>query len=173
MSGLKDIRSLRDQLERRLETNEDFITWRALSEAILRVENKLSLSATERPDRAQFQGTVRDRISTRGRPRKTQTEYAIEVLKDINHPVSNSQLLHEIQHRGGTIGGQNPTMNLASLMSSDPRFQSVSWGNARAWWFIDRPVPSLEDNEKAEAATNESSASSDSTNEQEEHDATT
>ena len=113
---------LRKQHAKRLEGNPDFEAIEALDQAIARLQGRPAVNGI-------------------GGGRLSQSAAARKVILDTGKPVATKPLMEGIQHLGVKIGGKNPAGNLVSILSGSDEFESVNWGDGRAWWIAGRPQP--------------------------------
>jgi hypothetical protein len=62
-------------------------------------------------------------------------------LEDAGSPLSTRRLVEDIPRYGRSMKAKNPVWGLSNTLSTNPRFQSVPWNGAKAWWFSGRDVP--------------------------------
>ncbi len=117
-------------LERRLEASPDF---RRLT-VLRRTLNDLLAITTPQAAVYEADPYVRDKMLSL-------PAASMRALREAAQPLPTRRLLEEIQKLGKVVGGQNPVNNLSNTLSQDPRFNSVEWGDARAWWLAGEPVP--------------------------------
>ena len=72
----------------------------------------------------------------------TYTTLADQALDYFKRPITTPELMEFIgKHRVIDEDPEKAKINVASAMSREKRFKSISWGAGRAWWFADQPVP--------------------------------
>lgn len=62
-------------------------------------------------------------------------------LEDNKKPTTTQELLGLLPKYGKRVGGKNPLTGLSNTLSSDNAFISIRWGDGKAWWLADQPVP--------------------------------
>lgn len=62
--------------------------------------------------------------------RKTIADVAVDICLDKGEPIPVRELIGLLAERGRPVGGKNPTINLSSILSRDPRFENVP---GRGW----------------------------------------
>lgn len=129
-SPLEQLRILRDQLRRQLDSNEIFVAWLAAERAVKEVERSVCGSAA-------FGNRLRDVLSV---PERI-SDVALAILRESNSPLSTTQLYSKLIDAGVKFEGASPIKNLRSALSKDERLVSVHWKSDRAWWIKSLPRP--------------------------------
>jgi hypothetical protein len=121
--------ALRDALRIELAPNETY-------QALVAIE-----SAIASFDRAMLKASPHmQRDPGHKRPRR-QSDIAFEALEAEGTPLLVGELLHRLATSGSPVGGNDPKVNLASVLSKDDRFESIRFDGRSYWWIKGRPVP--------------------------------
>jgi hypothetical protein len=114
--------------------------WRAFC-AVDRALDAVRAAAAVPPLPAGGNGAEANR--SRQRPADSPLPYvdlALMALEQARRPVRTPAMVDFIgQHR--ELDPARARVNISSALSHDERFQNVSWGGGRAWWFADRALP--------------------------------
>ncbi len=143
---LRGLEALRDEIAKRLMANPDFITYQEISRTIENIKARLSRAA-----RPITREQARVRVAFRGRMRggrRSQPTLAYEFIKQAGRPVTSAEMFDALERGGNPIGGDRKSTNLSSVLSKDPRFESLVWppsSQNRAWWLKGEPLPASED----------------------------
>lgn len=123
--------------EARLKSNPDYIAWRALQEAIDKIEKPIA-----KGERIQAIAKL-ESLAGVERP-KSQADAACEAIEKAGEPLTIHALIKALPEFGAEVGGKNKAVNLASNLSRSRSLHPVKWKNGKAWWFVDRQLPSGE-----------------------------
>lgn len=115
--------------EARLAQNEDFLVWRALSKAI---------DALSRDGGAPTANIPPPRAKS---ARISQADGAVMLIEQKGFPLRTQDILEALPEIGVSVTGTNPTINLSSSLSRDPRLLSVNWAGGKAWWIEGKDLP--------------------------------
>jgi len=118
-------------LDVKLKEMPEWQAFRAIDRALLALD---SVNGAKAPTPA-----PRPRIN--GAP-ESYTVLTSKALDEAGGPVPFSTLIDFIGKRrdlGGDI--KRAKVNISTVLSKDGRYKSVEWGNGRAWWYSDKPVP--------------------------------
>jgi hypothetical protein len=120
---IRALMARRNQHAKQLEGNPDFKAIQALDQAIAALGGRPTT----------FNGSDPSRL--------TQPSAARRVILERGVPVPTKELLQGVQKLGVHVGGKNPAGNFVSVLSANDDFVSVDWGDGKAWWVADRPLP--------------------------------
>lgn len=151
-STLDNLLAERDRLRQLLALNEDFVAWNGLNELVQQMQLAHAMASKTKSSAANHQPPYIP--PKRGDRKMSQIDYAIEALALKGRPLNTAALIPEIEKLGGRIGGDNPRMNLAGILSKSDRVNSIPWEGSRGWWPVDRPLPNAQ-RETAGAAIND------------------
>jgi hypothetical protein len=137
------------QLEAKVAQNPDVVALRAMLQARTAITGLGPSQATlaalgalvpmmEPGD--SIEQTSADSYALRRR-RPSQADAAAMGLSEAGAPLGTRALIPFVEKHGQPVGGDDPVLNLSSIMSKDPRFESIEWRGTRAWWFKGRPTP--------------------------------
>ena len=93
---------------------------------------------------------------SRGRRRESLPDVAFTILSSCSAPLPVGELASALSEQGRPVGGKNPNINLSSILSRDPRFETVPGRG----WRLKREKPNATDeapNETGTHATTEAS----------------
>ena len=93
---------------------------------------------------------------SRGRRRESLPDVAFTILSSCSAPLPVGELASILKERARPVGGKNPNINLSSILSRDPRFETVPGRG----WRLKREKPNAIDeapNETGAHATTEAS----------------
>lgn len=143
---LKGLEAIRDEIAERLMSNPDFIAYQEISRTIENIKARLARTAkpvtlTQSRNHIVFKGRMRG-------GRKSQPTIIYEFIKRIGRPATYADLFDALEQGGNPIGGDKKTTNLSTVLSKDPRFESVAWppsSQNRAWWLKGEPLPVSDD----------------------------
>lgn len=138
---LQTLKALKQNLERKLQGHPDFQALQAINIAIIQIEQ-----ATAQPKKHVLKAETGKFSTSFGSPTITHSSSSranlvATIIEEAGAPVTTKDLLDALGKRGEEIGGKDPMINLASTLSRDKRFRSVSYRNSKAWWFTDKPYP--------------------------------
>lgn len=129
------MRAVAAAYEEKLADNPDFQAWKAINEAIAKIERAA-------------QGTkVAQQPRKRERPKAAEPsrlDLVAELILSAGAPLSTNDLIRGLEARGFLIEGKDPAVNLASSLSRSDRFKSILYKGGKGWWLTDRAVPSTE-----------------------------
>ena len=137
-STLAALVELRNAVEARLKSNPDYKELQALRRAIADITGEpapeddiISMPpASKKPREAVDVAAL------------SQADASHVVLtKVLKEPVIVANLVKALAAHGVTVGGNNPNINLSSVLSKDTRFRSVRYKDRASWWVHGTPFP--------------------------------
>jgi hypothetical protein len=136
---LERLIGLRDEVKELLMTNDDFRMYLALERAIADVHGE----APVKTDVAKPSGSNGKPIAPPVEISKLSQADASHVLltKVLKEPVLIANLVKALEAHGVSVGGNNPNINLSSVLSKDTRFRSVRYKERSSWWVYGTPFP--------------------------------
>lgn len=167
MSATSEMRSLLQQIERRLESNEDFRAWRALSAAIAQAEGR---QVHERSVSVSAKPRVNARSQSSGR--RSYADAATESITKRGEPMTTTSLLRMAIDEG-LASETTKSTSYASSLSRDERLVSVRYNGERHWWLAGRALPYGGEIEEAEGQSLEGQPSASNTSQGGSEDAAT
>jgi hypothetical protein len=130
------------QVRERLSINPDYIALKAFEKA--RAEMVGIKGAIPSAARMLSMPTIVPDEEIRPYPpqkKVSQLEGAARALEATGHPLPVDTLMDKAVAEGAVVAGEKPVISFGSSLSKSPKFQSVRWNGAYAWWFSDRPMP--------------------------------
>ena len=100
-----------------------------------------AIAAIEATQDGQPMITVRRRQRPASSP--SRADVAHNMIKEAGRPLSTQELVALLKDAGHEVGGKGPMINLASTLSRDERFESVSTPNGKAWWIVNAPLKAI------------------------------
>lgn len=129
--------ALRDEIKARLLATEDY-------QALVALESALAMMG-KAAGHTEGGGAHRRRDPGKGRPPR-QSDMAFQAIKSAGVPLMIGTLVDRLAKEGAPVGGNDPRINLASVLSKDDRFRSVRIGGKSFWWVDDEPLPARRPN---------------------------
>lgn len=132
-SGRALIKAARDSLHTKLLENDDYRALLALDGALDAFDRGASKHSSGQPL------AKRHDVGRARSPR--QSDVAYQLLDEGDAPLTIGALIELMAEKGSPVGGGDPRINLASVLSKDDRFESVRLDGRSYWWIAGRPVP--------------------------------
>lgn len=135
--NLLTLRKIAKSYEDKLSSNPDFVALQAIQSAIAAIEGSRANHSPGVLENAFAQANW----PRKKEPSKSRGDLVAEILDFNGAPLNTTDLLKELANKGNEVGGKDPSLNLASSLSRDERFRSVSYHGERRWWFSGQPFP--------------------------------
>jgi hypothetical protein len=138
---LEKLTDLRQEVEARLQDNEDFRTYLALTRAIADISGGGFDARLHEPVQGQDQTSRKNGESIDVSSLSQADAAQVLLTKVLREPVLIANLVTALTAHGVTVGGNNPNVNLSSTLSRDGRFRSVRYKDRMSWWVKGTPFP--------------------------------
>lgn len=129
---------IRGEILVRLAENEDYRRLKAIERAIAEimgnapaadVGSSLPRAKHRPPEKVEMAGLSQADASQ------------VLLTKVLHEPVVIARLVSALGAHGINVGGNNPNINLSSVLSKDGRFRSVRYRDRACWWVKGTPFP--------------------------------
>lgn len=128
--ALKRLRELRNDLEKSLMTNPDFVALRGIERAIAEFDSSGSTVRAGNANASAGGSTLRTAI-------RSQADAVWAILDNRGEPLPTSDLVRLVRAMGISVTGK-AEVNLSSALSKDDRFNSVRHKGKPCWWLAAR-----------------------------------
>ncbi|MEM0990333.1 MAG: hypothetical protein AAGK00_15780 [Pseudomonadota bacterium] len=139
---VNSMRKLMQDMHEQLMRFPQYRAMKALEVAISEIEAvNEPVEVTDARDKMAFSAYKALSVQRRKATALSQADAVERVLQKIGRPMKAVDLVPLVTEQGASLKGKDPSNNLASNLSRDPRFRSIRFGGVPCWWFADQAVP--------------------------------